>query len=686
MPEPCRIIIAGTDTDAGKTLLTAGLARLAREKGLRVLIIKAVQTGAAAGSHGFTAPDLEFCASAAPGVATRAMALFQPACSPHLAARKEGRVLKAGDLARDIRVIVAETPWDIVILEGAGGLVTPINESETLCDVFSLLGWPFLLTAANRLGAVNHALLTLETAAARGLACLGVVMNETGEASSQLERKIRRDNADIITRLGHVPWLASIGHIPGLADPDTPTRSRAWDTLTAALEPVLDAIRPPLPAPEPDMPAPDILAYDREHIWHPYTSMTAPLRTWEAVAAKGSRIRLRTGRELIDGMASWWSAIHGYGHPQLVRALEKQARTMPHVMFGGLTHEPAVALARKLLRIVPQGLEHVFFADSGSVAVEVALKMALQYQRASGAERRNRLLTVRGGYHGDTFGAMGVCDPENGMHSLFTGMLPPHIFAPRPSCRYDGAYSPESATEFENALRANSDTIAAVILEPIIQGAGGMWFYHPEYLARVRNLCSEHGCLLILDEIATGFGRTGTMFACEHAGIAPDIMCVGKGLTGGVVSLAATLATREVAHGISPHKLPTGGGVLMHGPTFMANPLACAAACASLDILAEGTWVEDVRRIEAKLREGLAPCAEIPGVADVRVLGAVGVVEMEAPVDVAKLQTYFVDVWGVWIRPFGRLIYIMPPYATADGDIETLTTAIREAVRSNQWK
>lgn len=642
---------------------------------MRVLVIKAIQTGAVKRAGGLRAPDLEVCSSAAPGIVTLAVALFADACSPHLAARKEGRVLKAEDLARDIRAIVRDTPSDIVLLEGAGGLLTPINESETLCDVFSQLAWPTLLVAANRLGAINHALLSLAIAHSRGIVCPGFVMNQTKSAACTLEREIMEDNAAAIARLGRAPCLASVRHLPGFANSDPRGRARAWESLCASLEPVLETILAP-PRREPAL-----LDYDRAHVWHPYASTTAPSRIWEAVAAKGSRIRLRDGRELIDGMSSWWCAIHGYGHPRLVAALEKQARIMPHVMFGGFTHKPAVALAQRLLSLAPEGLKHVFFADSGSVAVEVAIKMALQYHQATGNSRRTRLMTIRGGYHGDTFGAMAVCDPENGMHSLFTSLLPRHVFAPRPSCRYGSPHDPEAEKAFEKALLKNKNDIAAVILEPIVQGAGGMWFYHPAYLRRVRDLCAEHGCLLILDEIATGFGRTGKMFACEHAGVAPDILCVGKGLTGGVVSLAATLASGNVARGIA-----ASGGPLMHGPTFMANPLACAAAKASLDILAEGMWEEDVRRIEAALRAGLAPCAEHEGIAEVRVLGAIGVVATDAPVNVEKLQTYFVDRWGVWIRPFGRLVYVMPPYVTPDGDLETLTAAIREATRGGLWK
>jgi adenosylmethionine-8-amino-7-oxononanoate aminotransferase len=330
--------------------------------------------------------------------------------------------------------------------------------------------------------------------------------------------------------------------------------------------------------------------------------------------------------------------------------------------------------------MVPAALQHVFFADSGSVAVEAALKMALQYWQARGETRRTRILTVRGGYHGDTLGAMSVCDPENGMHALFSDILPRQVFAPRPECRFDAPYDPASERAFAEVLAAHADSVAAVILEPIVQGAGGMWFYHPDFLRGVHRLCKQHGCLLILDEIATGFGRTGRLFACEHAGVEPDILCLGKGLSGGVLTLAAALATREVAEGIS-----RDGGVFMHGPTFMANPLACAVAEASLELIASGTWQADVARLETGLRQGLAPCVRQPGVADVRVLGAIGVVEMQRAVNMERLQTFFVEQ-GVWIRPFGRLIYVMPPYVATDGDIAALSAAIRRALVQKAWQ
>ena len=416
------------------------------------------------------------------------------------------------------------------------------------------------------------------------------------------------------------------------------------------------------------------LAIDRHHIWHPYTSMSAPLPCYPIVAAQETSLQLADGRQLVDGMSSWWAAIHGYNHPRLNRALQAQMAQMSHVMFGGITHPAAVALCRRLLAMVPQNLQCVFLADSGSVAVEVAMKMALQYWQARG-EKRQRFLTLRHGYHGDTFAAMSVCDPQNSMHSLYQGYLPEHLFAPAPACRFDDEWQESDADALEQLIVAHHQQIGAVILEPIVQGAGGMRFYHPRYLQRVRALCDRYSLLLIADEIATGFGRTGRLFACEHAQIAPDILCVGKALTGGSMTLSATLTSRHVADTISQGT----AGCFMHGPTFMGNPLACAVAAESLAILQENHWPAQVAAIESQLAAALLPLRDHPAVADVRVLGAIGVVETQRPVNMAAMQQFFVEQ-GVWIRPFGRLIYLMPPYIISPAALAQLTHAISEAI------
>ncbi|WP_168404203.1 adenosylmethionine--8-amino-7-oxononanoate transaminase [Erwinia amylovora] len=419
---------------------------------------------------------------------------------------------------------------------------------------------------------------------------------------------------------------------------------------------------------------PDDLAFDRNHIWHPYTSMSAPLPCYPVVAAHGTSLELADGRQLVDGMSSWWAAIHGYNHPRLNQALHSQLTQMSHVMFGGMTHPAAVALCRRLVAMTPDPLECVFLADSGSVAVEVAMKMALQYWQARG-EKRQRFLTLRHGYHGDTFAAMSVCDPQNSMHSLYQGYLPEHLFAPSPGCRFDDDWLESDADAIEQLIAQHHRQLTAVILEPIVQGAGGMRFYHPRYLQRVRALCDRYQLLLIADEIASGFGRTGRLFACEHAAISADILCVGKALTGGTMTLSATLTTRHVADTISNG----AAGCFMHGPTFMGNPLACAVASESLALLQENRWQAQVAAIASQLRTALLPLRTQPGVADVRVLGAIGVVETQRPVALAAMQQFFVGQ-GVWIRPFGKLIYLMPPYVITPEALQQLTAAVSAAV------
>ncbi len=677
------LFVSGTGTDVGKTVALAALLRACVRAGVRVRPVKPVQTGVSGPDD--ARGDAAVYAAAVEGlrdaVAPATLRRFAMPASPHLAAGREGAHLDVDGLrAAVLRHWEGDEDAQGLLLEGAGGLHVPLNDTEDMLDLMEALGLPVLLVGGNYLGGLNHVLLSVEAVAARGLTLAGVILSDTRPPSGREEadaRAIRQDNEALLRRrlAGRGARLIVLPFEPDLHS--EPRASLAWQALAEACEPLVDVVRSacePRAGEEAAARVRDLQERDRRSLWHPYTSATNPLPVFVMARSRRNRLALADGRELVDGMSSWWTAVHGYNHPRLTAALRRQAGRMPHVMFGGVTHEPAVLLAERLLELLPDGLERVFFADSGSVAVEVALKMALQYQQGVGAREKIRFLTPRGGYHGDTLGAMSVCDPVTGMHTLFNGILPRQIFVERPSCRFDAPFDPASLEDARRAFEEHGREIAAVILEPVVQGAGGMWFYHPDYLRGLAELCRAHGALLIFDEIATGFGRTGRMFALEHAGVTPDILCCGKALTGGVMTLAAAVCSQRVAEGIC-----RDGQVFMHGPTFMGNPLACSVALASLELLADGAWRRQVAALESSLRTGLSPCAGMPGVADVRVLGGIGVVETEQPVDMAALQDFFVQR-GVWIRPFNRLIYLMPPYISPAEDIARLCDAVRAAV------
>ncbi|WP_346667404.1 adenosylmethionine--8-amino-7-oxononanoate transaminase [uncultured Desulfovibrio sp.] len=674
------VFISGTGTDVGKSVATAALLRALRQAGLPVQAVKPVQTGVEdAAREGDAARYAQAVADMPPGPLPPAATLhsFRLPASPHLAAAREGRELTVSGLRQDIethwRTLMAAQTGDgpcAMLLEGAGGLRVPFNEQEDTLDLMAVLAAPVVIVARNELGALNQIRLTLDAVRDRGLVTAGLVLTPPPDALAT------PDEATQVILADNERWLRArldAEGIPVAVLPWVRLNAAGWERLAQAVRPVAQALAALLRTPPSGAEA--LVRRDKKVLWHPYTSATHPLPVFVARRSHHNRLVLADGRELVDGMSSWWAAVHGYNHPRLLAALRAQAGRMPHVMFGGLTHAPAVELAERLLDMLPQGLARVFPADSGSVAVEVALKMALQYQQGIGQKQRTRFLTPRGGYHGDTTGAMSVCDPVTGMHSLFARMLPQQLFMERPRCRFDQPFDPASLDDARQQLAAHGHEVAAVILEPVVQGAGGMWFYHPDYLRGLAQLCREAGALLIFDEIATGFGRTGTLFAAERAGVTPDILCCGKALTGGVLTLAATVCTEQVTDGIC-----RDGNVFMHGPTYMGNPLACAVALASLRLLEEEDWRTRVQTLEKGLRQGLAPCADLPGVADVRVLGGIGVVETTEPVPVARLQAFFVE-HGVWIRPFGRLIYLMPPYVTPTEDLARLCEAVVDAVR-----
>ncbi len=688
------VFITGTGTDVGKTVVTAALTRALwvnhSADFTGYIAIKPIQTGIEAnnvqieGDSANYAQALSSCTHIEKKFLPRTLHSFSLPASPHLAAKEENKTLSVQGLCSDIiNCYVENAP---LIIEGAGGVCVPLNDKETSFELMQELALPIVLVMENVLGALNHTLLSFESLKNRNLKVVALVCTHREGGKESL---IQQDNLKFLAEHIDIP-IYSLPYFEDLGANSHQGNAMAWHEAANCIAPLAKSlVRYWYDLENTNKSA--LLEWDKAHLWHPYTSATNPLPVYEVSHTKGMHIYLQDKPEpLVDGMSSWWCAVHGYGHKELINAATKQAQSMSHVMFGGLTHAPAINAAKKLLQLLNldnqahKKLSRLFWADSGSVAVEVALKMALQYQQGRGQKKRTKFLSPRGGYYGDTLGAMSVCDPINGMHTLFNNVLCQQIFIERPRCPFDGTMHKDfdfnCIVELEQAFNKYGHELAAVIIEPIVQGAGGMWFYDPRYLIQLEKLCKEYDVLLILDEIATGLGRTGKIFAAHWANITPDICCVGKALTGGFMSLAATICTEDVARDICANEQ-----VFMHGPTFMGNALACAVAEASLDIFTRNTWQEQVLRMENELKQGLAPCAVLEDVADVRVLGAIGVVEMKDFVNVRALQEFFVKN-NVWIRPFSKLIYIMPPYIAASADIELLTSVIYKAITNGIHK
>lgn len=653
--------ICGTDTGVGKTVVCAGLLKNITN----AHALKVIQTGD-------SLLDQNVYIEAHNRASVRTIKHFELAASPHLAASLTGVTLSVNELSSEIEKEIVQHEFNLI--ECCGGLLTPINDKETFLDLIVSLSFPVILVVKNGLGAINHCLLSINTLRQHGVEIAGLIFTHPQPFATSEQTVIAQDNIKILNERTKLPVLASIPFIPELLA--TKNRQSGWEKVANALENTAYELQK-----NPSQMSSNFLSdFDQQHLWHPYVrAIDAPLNPI-VEQTKGCYFYLKDGRQILDGMSSWWSAIHGYNHPVLLKAISQQATKMPHIMFGGLTHEPAILLGQCLLEIAPKGLNNIFYADSGSVAVEVALKMAIQYYHSKGLRGKSKFISFLGGYHGDTFGAMSVCDPVQGMHNAFGEMLLKNIFVSRPNISFNQTFDPSALDKFRQVIAQHHHECAAVIIEPIVQAAGGMWIYHPQFLKEIRKICSENQILLIVDEIATGFGRTGQLFACDWSQITPDIMCIGKALTGGCMTLAATMSTKEVAIGISEQN-----NVLMHGPTFMANPLACHIALASIDLLLKSSWQKIINSIEKILKTELTVCLEDCMVADVRVLGAIGVIEMKEKVDAAKLQRYFIDQHRVWIRPFNNLIYVMPAFVIQPEEVLLLTKAIKQAIVEKAW-
>ena len=649
-----KFFITATDTDIGKTFVTTSLLKAFLDANFNAIALKPVQTGCEIVDNKAIAPDLNEYQKVNPKNDFAPRYAFKFPASPHFSANLENERINMGEL--EIYVNKYAKNAEITLVEGAGGLFVPLNEDEIFLDFIKILQIPVVLVCKNVLGSINHTLLNIEILRQNGIKIALLVVNFHDE-----NNKIAKSNLEYLRS----KFDGEIAVLPKFENENYEKASEFFANFVQNCSKNLlnsDEIID--------------LEFDKNHLWHPYTSALHPLGAYGVKFVKGNKIYTDNG-VLIDGMSSWWCATLGYNRSELNAAANTQISRFSHIMFGGLTHAPAVNLGKKLLEMMSE-FSHIFYCDSGSVSVEVALKMALQYQQNKNPQK-TKILTVLGGYHGDTIGAMSVCDPINGMHFLFNGILAEQIFAPRPSCRFDEPFDESSFNEFEKIFMQNNEKIAAVIIEPIVQGAGGMWFYHPRYLEKVRELCDKFGALLIFDEVATGFGRTGKMFAYNHTKIAPDIITIGKALTGGFMSFAATLANEKVARGISEN-----GGVFMHGPTFMANPLACVVALKNLQTLTSINWQEKVLNLENSMKQNLSKCAKFDEVSDIRVLGGIGVVELKSEINVEKVQKFFVSK-GVFIRPFGKNIYLMPPFITPDDDLKVLCDAVYEAIKGKYF-
>lgn len=651
--------ITATDTDVGKTFVTSALLFKFKELGYKTRAIKPIETGinedtVLSKSDISSYMQVDRANNFAPRYS------FKFPSSPHYSAALEGRKIDIDEVFDFCKFHMKNS--EVTLIEGAGGVLVPFDEKSSFIDLIKMLDIPVILVISNKLGAINSTLLNIDFLQNHGIEIACIVANFSDEND-----KIKRSNLDFISqKFGGIVVGLEEFHGDDLAQNYSHAAQKFGDFF-ASLKSDLGRQNPP----KID------LEFDKKHLWHPYTSATCPIKSYAVHYASGKFIYTKENK-LLDAMSSWWCVCNGYNNNELNSAALRQINNFSHVMFGGLTHEPAINLGKKLIEILPSGLEHIFYADSGSVSVEVAIKMALQYQHNKNP-KKSKILTPYGGYHGDTFGAMSVCDPVSGMHSLFKDTLAKQIFFEKPKCGYFDEFDESFLDDLKQKLYKHKDEIAAIILEPIVQGAGGMWFYHKNYLKFIKEICEKEDIILIFDEIATGFGRTGELFGANLAEVTPDIICIGKALTGGFMSFAATIANKKVAYGISEN-----GGVFMHGPTFMANPLACSVAVKNLELLLASSWRQNIQNIQIWLTEGLQKCLEFDEVRDVRVLGAIGVVELKFSVNLDAIQEFFVQN-GVWIRPFGKLIYVMPHFNFTQEDIGLITQTIYQAIKFKKY-